>query len=128
MSLQLPPRVSRATSPLSTSAIIVTALALLFVIGCTNYSEDGKPPAEPTFGTTQVRTLGAAGSTFIAPLMSRWSADYEKAHNVRVNYRSIGSGAGLSELKQGLLTFAVSDAPLNDAQLKDLPPLVTKGV
>ena len=56
--------------------------------------------------------------------MSRWSTDYEKAHNVRVNYRSIGSGAGLSELKQGLLTFAVSDAPLNDAQLRDLPPLV----
>ncbi len=56
--------------------------------------------------------------------MSRWSGDYEKAHNVRVNYRSIGSGAGLSELKQGLLTFAVSDAPLNDAQLRDLPPLV----
>jgi phosphate transport system substrate-binding protein len=56
--------------------------------------------------------------------MSRWSTDYEKAHNVRVNYRSIGSGAGLSELKQGLLTFAVSDAPLNDAQLRNLPPLV----
>jgi phosphate transport system substrate-binding protein len=56
--------------------------------------------------------------------MSRLSTDYEKAHNVRVNYRSIGSGAGLSELKKGLLTFAVSDAPLNDAQLRDLPPLV----
>ena len=27
--------------------------------------------------------------------------DYEKTHKVRVNYRSIGSGAGLSELKQG---------------------------
>lgn len=49
---------------------------------------------------------------------------YGKAHDVRVNYRSIGSGAGLSELKQGLLTFAVSDAPLADSQLKDLPPLV----
>ena len=124
MSLQLPPLVYRATSLLCASATKFSTLALLFAIGCTNYSEDGKPPAEPTFGTTQVRTLSAAGSTFIAPLMSRWSADYEKAHNVRVNYRSIGSGAGLSELKQGLLTFAVSDAPLNDAQLKDLPPLV----
>ncbi len=124
MSLQLPPLVYRAISRRCTSAIKFSALALLFAIGCTNYSEDGKPPAEPTFGTTQVRTLSAAGSTFIAPLMSRWSADYEKAHNVRVNYRSIGSGAGLSELKQGLLTFAVSDAPMNDAQLKDLPPLV----
>ena len=124
MSHKFPPGVVPATSLLAASAVASATFALLFAIGCTNYSEDGKPPAEPTFATTQVRTFSAAGSTFIAPLMSRWSTDYEKAHNVRVNYRSIGSGAGLSELKQGLLTFAVSDAPLNDAQLKDLPPLV----
>jgi phosphate transport system substrate-binding protein len=102
---------------------ICATLALLLMVAC-NYSEDGKPPAEPTFATTQVRTFSAAGSTFIAPLILRWSADYEKNHKVRVNYRSIGSGAGLSEFKQGLLTFAVSDAPLNDAQLRDLPPLI----
>ncbi len=118
------PTVPRVSTHLTVSAVTSASFALLFAIGCTNYSEDGKPPAEPTFATTQVRTFSAAGSTFIAPLMSRWSADYEKAHNVRVNYRSIGSGAGLSELKEGLLTFSVSDAPLNDGQLKDLPPLV----
>jgi phosphate transport system substrate-binding protein len=106
-----------------TLAVISTAFALLLAIGC-NYSEDGKPPADPTYATTQVRTFSAAGSTFVAPLMSRWSSDYQKANNVRVNYRSIGSGAGLSELKQGLLTFAVSDAPLSDSQMKDLPALV----
>ena len=124
MSFKSLPRLSSATSFLTASALTSATFVLLFAIGCTNYSEDGKPPAEPTFATTQVRTLSAAGSTFIAPLMSRWSDDYEKAHKVRVNYRSIGSGAGLSELKEGLLTFAVSDAPLNDGQLKDLPPLV----
>ena len=114
------------TRDISAAAFAVTSstFALLLASGCTNYSEDGKPPADPTFATTQVRTFSAAGSTFIAPLMSRWSTDYEKVHNVRVNYRSIGSGAGLSELKQGLLTFAVSDAPLSDSQLKDLPALV----
>ncbi len=118
------PKSVPAASKRRALAAASAAFTLLFAIGCTNYSEDGKPPAEPTFATTQVRTFGAAGSTFIAPLMSRWSNDYEKAHNVRVNYRSIGSGAGLSELKQGLLTFAVSDAPLSDSQLKDLPALV----
>jgi phosphate transport system substrate-binding protein len=124
MSHKFPPGVALATSLLTASTVTSATFVLLFAIGCTNYSEDGKPPAEPTFATTRVRTFSAAGSTFIAPLMSRWSADYEKAHKVRVNYRSIGSGAGLSELKQGLLTFAVSDAPLGDPQLKDLPPLV----
>jgi phosphate transport system substrate-binding protein len=72
-------------------SVTFAALALLFAIGC-NYSEDGKPPADPTFATTQIRTFSAAGSTFVAPLMSRWSNDYEKAHNVRVNYRSIARG------------------------------------
>ena len=113
-----------ATSILAAFAVTSSTFALLLATGCTNYSEDGRPPAEPAFATTQVRTFSAAGSTFIAPLMSRWSADYEKSHKVRVNYRSIGSGAGLSELKQGLLTFAVSDAPLSDSQLRDLPALV----
>ncbi len=98
-------------------------LTLLFTVAC-NYSEGGKPPEEPKVAITQTRTFSAAGSTFIAPLISRWSTDYEKTHQVRVNYRSIGSGAGLSELKQGLLTFAVSDAPLGDDQLRGLPPLV----
>jgi phosphate transport system substrate-binding protein len=124
MNTKFLPGPALATSLLAASAATSATFALVFAIGCTNYSEDGKPPAEPTFATTQVRTFSAAGSTFIAPLMSRWSTDYEKAHNVRVNYRSIGSGAGLSELKQGLLTFAVSDAPLGDPQLKDLPALV----
>jgi phosphate transport system substrate-binding protein len=124
MRTKLLPRVMHAKSLVAAFAVTSATFALLLASGCTSYSEDGKPPAEPTFGTTQVRTFGAAGSTFIAPLMSRWSSDYGKAHDVRVNYRSIGSGAGLSELKQGLLTFAVSDAPLADPQLKDLPPLV----
>ncbi len=117
-------RVMDAKSLVAAFAVTSATFALLVTSGCTNYSEDGKPAAEPTFGTTQVRTFSAAGSTFVGPLMSRWSSDYEKAHKVRVNYRSIGSGAGLGELKQGLLTFAVSDAPLADSQLKDLPPLV----
>ena len=124
MNTKFLPGPALATSILAAFAVTSSTFALLLAIGCTNYSEDGRPPAEPAFATTQVRTFGAAGSTFIAPLISRWSADYEKSHNVRVNYRSIGSGAGLSELKQGLLTFAVSDAPLGDSQLRDLPALV----
>ena len=73
MSLKPYPLVPRVKPFLTASAVTSVTFALLFAIGCTNYSEDGKPPAEPTFATTQVRTFSAAGSTFIAPLMSRWS-------------------------------------------------------
>jgi ABC-type phosphate transport system substrate-binding protein len=83
------PKVVHAKSLVAAFAVTTATFAFLLASGCTSYSEDGKPPAEPTFGATQVRTFSAAGSTFVAPLMTRWSSDYEKAHNVRVNYRSI---------------------------------------
>ena len=113
------PRTSRT---LLVGLFASATLALLSTVAC-NYSEEGKP-AETTYAATQIRTLGAAGSTFVAPLIAHWSDDYEKAHQVRVNYRSIGSGAGIDELKQGIINFAASDAPLSDDQLKGLPTLV----
>jgi phosphate transport system substrate-binding protein len=56
--------------------------------------------------------------------MDRWASSYAQAHPVHVNYRPIGSGGGIDEIKQGRLDFAASDAPLSDDQLKDMPPLV----
>jgi len=35
--------------------------------------------------------------------MTRWSSDYEQTHPVRVNYRPIGSGGGIDEMKKGWL-------------------------
>ena len=66
----------------------------------------------------------AAGSTFLGPLFLRWSSDYEKGHNMIVDYLPSGSGAGLSELKAKRLAFAATDAPLADGELKDYPPLI----
>ncbi len=105
----------------------LTAFSAVFLfalfVGC-NGSEN-YAPKEPGFSTNNpIGTFGAAGSTFIAPLFSRWSNDYVTSHHMRVNYRPIGSGAALGELKQGLLTFAATDAPLGDAELKDMPPLI----
>jgi phosphate transport system substrate-binding protein len=113
----------RKSTLVATGAALSAALAFLF-IGCSGSSED-YGSKEPTFtATSTTGRFAAAGSTFLAPLFSRWSSDYEKSHHMLVNYRPIGSGAALTELKQGLLTFAASDAPLTDAQLKDMPPIV----
>ena len=101
---------------------MAAALLLLCVgVGCNGEDYSAK---EPTLGTTNTGRFSAAGSTFIAPLFARWSIDYEKSHHMIVHYLPVGSGEALTELKQKLLTFAASDAPLNDGQLKDLPPLV----
>jgi phosphate transport system substrate-binding protein len=104
-------------------AALLAALVTSAVTGCNgggeNYSEK-----DTTLAQTNTGAFSAAGSTFIAPLFNRWGTDYEKAHHMTVTYRSIGSGGGLSELKQGLITFAASDAPLTDSALKEMPPLV----
>ena len=69
--------------------------------------------------------ITGAGSTFVYPLMSRWIADYQQAHqNVQINYQSIGSGGGIQQLKQGLVDFGASDAALDDQKLKEMPALV----
>ncbi len=63
-------------------------------------------------------TLGGAGSTFIAPLMTgQWIPDYTKAHaGVQISYAAGGSGAGLKSWIGGQADFAASDAQLTAAQ------------
>jgi phosphate transport system substrate-binding protein len=57
--------------------------------------------------------------------MAHWIEDYRKTHpTVQVNYRPIGSGAGIEELKKGSTEFAASDAPLPDDELKAMPAVV----
>jgi len=57
--------------------------------------------------------------------MTRWISVFQSAHpGVQINYQSIGSGGGISQLKGGLLDFAASDAALDDDQLKQMPEVV----
>ena len=62
--------------------------------------------------------LNGAGSTFIYPLLSKWSAEYDKAKSVEVNYQSIGSGGGIQQMTAKTADFGCTDAPMNDEQLK----------
>jgi phosphate transport system substrate-binding protein len=110
----------RRGSRLHLVALGVCACFLALPLGC-NGNED---MPDPTPVNSQVQTFGGAGSTFVAPLVNRWAEDYKKLHQVQVNYRPIGSGGGLSELRRGILNFAASDAPLGDDQLKGMPPIV----
>ena len=58
-----------------------------------------------------------AGASFVYPIMSKWSADYAKATGKKVNYQSIGSGAGIKQIKSKTVDFGASDMPLTDADL-----------
>ncbi|HVJ38027.1 MAG TPA: phosphate ABC transporter substrate-binding protein PstS [Stenotrophomonas sp.] len=67
--------------------------------------------------SAQAADLTGAGASFIYPVMSKWSADYNAATNKKVNYQSIGSGGGIAQIKAATVDFGSSDAPLKPEEL-----------
>ncbi|KAF1047156.1 phosphate ABC transporter substrate-binding protein PstS [Xylophilus sp.] len=65
----------------------------------------------------QTKATGA-GASFPAPVYAKWAAEYNKATGVRINYQSVGSGAGLKQIEAKTVDFGASDAPLKDDELK----------
>ena len=59
-----------------------------------------------------------AGASFPAPLYSKWASDYNKATGIKINYQSVGSGAGLKQIEAKTIDFGASDAPLKDEDLQ----------
>ncbi|AGU49551.1 phosphate ABC transporter, phosphate-binding protein PstS [Variovorax paradoxus B4] len=59
-----------------------------------------------------------AGATFPAPLYAKWAGDYNKATGVKINYQSVGSGAGLKQIDSKTVDFGASDMPLKDEELQ----------
>jgi phosphate transport system substrate-binding protein len=58
-----------------------------------------------------------AGATFPAPVYAKWADAYNKATGARINYQSVGSGAGLRQIRGKTVDFGASDMPLTDAEL-----------
>jgi phosphate transport system substrate-binding protein len=58
-----------------------------------------------------------AGATFPAPLYAKWAADYNKVTGVKINYQSVGSGAGIRQIEAKTVDFGASDMPLKDDEL-----------
>jgi phosphate transport system substrate-binding protein len=58
-----------------------------------------------------------AGATFPAPIYAKWADAYHKASGARINYQSVGSGAGLKQIKAKTVDFGASDMPLKDEDL-----------
>ncbi|HEY8880831.1 MAG TPA: substrate-binding domain-containing protein, partial [Roseateles sp.] len=58
-----------------------------------------------------------AGATFPAPIYAKWADAYNKATGARINYQSVGSGAGIRQIKAKTVDFGASDMPLKDEEL-----------
>ena len=82
--------------------MVGAALGLVGLSGC---------GVSPGGGANQF--LQAAGASFPAGLYQRWFADLAARERIRVNYQSVGSGAGVRQFEAGTVDFAASDKPLD---------------
>ena len=71
--------------------------------------------------TAGAQALTGAGATFPYPLYSKWFDVYKQKTGVEINYQSIGSGAGIQQVKAGTVDFGASDAALSNDRLKEMP-------
>jgi phosphate transport system substrate-binding protein len=73
--------------------------------------------------------ITGAGSTFVYPILAKWSDTYSQKSGARINYQSIGSGGGIAQIKAATVTFGASDMPmepndLDKAGLAQFPSVV----
>jgi phosphate transport system substrate-binding protein len=73
----------------------------------------GSAAAVPVHGAE----ISGAGSTFVFPVLSKWAEAYKRATGITINYQSIGSGAGIKQIKAKTIDFGATDAPLDPKEL-----------
>jgi len=67
--------------------------------------------------TAFAQDVTGAGASFPAPVYAKWADAYNKATGARINYQSVGSGAGIKQITAKTVDFGASDAPLKDEEL-----------
>src|ERR1051325_4482685 len=87
--------------------IALPMAALLAACGSSNQGGNAQSGAQVT----------GAGSTFVYPVLSAWAADYRAQSGTSINYQSIGSGAGVAQVKAGTVDFGATDQPLASDEL-----------
>lgn len=68
--------------------------------------------------TASATEITGAGSSFAYPIFSKWASTYEHQKGVRINYQSVGSGAGIKQITSKTVDFGASDMPLKKSDLE----------
>ncbi len=85
--------------------------ALAFLAACNSGNQSSNGTAASGAQIT------GAGSTFVYPVLSAWAGDYQKQSGTAINYQSIGSGGGISQVEAGTVDFGATDQPLASDEL-----------
>jgi len=67
--------------------------------------------------TVSAVEITGAGATFPFPVYSKWADVYKTETGNRINYQSVGSGAGIKQIQAKTVTFGASDMPLDQKDL-----------
>ncbi len=67
----------------------------------------------------QQATITGAGATFPNPVYQKWGEAARGATGVTLNYQSVGSGAGINQIRNRTVDFGATDAPLTAQQLTE---------
>jgi phosphate transport system substrate-binding protein len=70
-----------------------------------------------TSSATLAADMTGAGATFPYPIYAKWAEMYKKSTGNGLNYQSVGSGAGIKQIKAKTVDFGASDMPLPAAEL-----------
>ena len=101
--------------------ILAVAVAALFLAAC-SASKEGNASGDTSASSGTGLQVNGAGATFPYPIYSKWFAEYNRLHpNVRINYQSLGSGAGIRQLSNRTVFFGASDQPMDEAEIKAAP-------
>jgi len=92
-----------------------SASRLLAVLGCATL-------LGVTVATQTTSQINGAGATFPYPIYSKWFSEYNKLHSdIRINYQSQGSGAGIQQLTKQTVFFGATDGPMTPEQMQAAP-------
>src|SRR6201994_4420709 len=99
------------------SRLAITGLVLLALAttSCNSGGADQKGDSTASASSDDNAIIGA-GSSFDNPLFSKQFSEYNKVGGLKINYQSVGSGAGISQLTNKTVDFGASDAPMNGKQ------------
>jgi phosphate transport system substrate-binding protein len=90
---------------------IALALTISIAVAACGSSNDNSSSS----GGSSAPLVGA-GSTLVAPLVSKWQPDFSDKSGITVTYGAIGSGGGIDQITQRTVDFGASDAPLTPDQ------------
>lgn len=113
-------RLRSGKSTTSRRSLLVTVAAGLLAVslaGCSSNSDASTKKGAGGSGSS-TGPIVAAGSTFVAPLMSKWQSDYSSKTGETVTYGAIGSGGGIEQITARTVDMGASDAPMTPDQLK----------